>query len=189
MVKERIFVRMSVIVHDRWCVRVGLTNREECQYNSVVTPPSLGERSSLPPVMKSTTFLHPLKEGAEGDSLLPVPHTTSRKHAVRDRPTLRDKLAMLAIASLICLIYYASPHLITPTPYIRTRNPAYLIKAQHGAVASENERCSKVGVQVLKDGGNAVDAAVATTFCVGVVNLFSYVVNLIAFPMPKDIVI
>ncbi|KAG5645211.1 hypothetical protein DXG03_006729 [Asterophora parasitica] len=52
-------------------------------------------------------------------------------------------------------------------------NPAYLIEAKHGAVAAENQRCSKIGVNVLKDGGNAVDAAVATTFCVGVVNMFS----------------
>jgi len=53
------------------------------------------------------------------------------------------------------------------------RNPAYLIKAKSGAVASENIICSEIGVYVLKDGGNAVDAAVATTFCVGVVNMFS----------------
>ena len=54
-----------------------------------------------------------------------------------------------------------------------TRNPAYLIRAKSGAVASENILCSEIGVGVMKDGGNAVDAAVATTFCTGVVNLFS----------------
>jgi hypothetical protein len=53
------------------------------------------------------------------------------------------------------------------------RNPAYLIKAKSGAVASENILCSEIGVDVMKDGGNAVDAAVATTFCTGVVNMFS----------------
>jgi gamma-glutamyltranspeptidase/glutathione hydrolase/leukotriene-C4 hydrolase len=53
------------------------------------------------------------------------------------------------------------------------RNPAYLIKANHGAIASENVLCSNIGVEILKEGGNAVDAAVATTFCVGVVNMFS----------------
>ncbi|TFK25723.1 gamma-glutamyltranspeptidase [Coprinopsis marcescibilis] len=54
-----------------------------------------------------------------------------------------------------------------------TRNPAYLIKAYNGAVASENRLCSDLGVSVLKQGGNAVDSAVATTFCIGVVNMFS----------------
>ena len=53
------------------------------------------------------------------------------------------------------------------------RNPAYLIKAKSGAVASENILCSEIGVDVMKDGGNAVDAAIATTFCTGVVNMFS----------------
>lgn len=53
------------------------------------------------------------------------------------------------------------------------RNPAYRIKAKFGAVASENIICSELGVDVMKDGGNAVDAAVATTFCIGVVNMFS----------------
>jgi gamma-glutamyltranspeptidase / glutathione hydrolase / leukotriene-C4 hydrolase len=53
------------------------------------------------------------------------------------------------------------------------RSLAYLIEAQHGAVASENELCSKIGVEILKEGGNAVDSAVGTTFCIGVVNMFS----------------
>lgn len=53
------------------------------------------------------------------------------------------------------------------------RNPAYPIEVEHGAVASENGLCSKIGVEILKEGGNAVDAAVATTFCIGVVNMFS----------------
>ncbi|KAI0355646.1 gamma-glutamyltranspeptidase [Trametes cingulata] len=54
-----------------------------------------------------------------------------------------------------------------------TRNPAYLIRATNGAVASENELCSEIGVDVMKEGGNAVDAAVSTTLCIGVVNMFS----------------
>ncbi|ODH48312.1 gamma-glutamyltransferase [Paracoccidioides brasiliensis] len=37
-----------------------------------------------------------------------------------------------------------------------------------GAVASENGYCSGLGVGMLKEGGNAVDAMVATVFCIGV---------------------
>ncbi|KAK6960049.1 hypothetical protein BgiMline_035226, partial [Biomphalaria glabrata] len=40
----------------------------------------------------------------------------------------------------------------------------------HAAVACEDVRCSDIGLSILKDGGNAVDAAVATAFCLGVVN-------------------
>ncbi|KAH7923720.1 gamma-glutamyltranspeptidase [Leucogyrophana mollusca] len=53
------------------------------------------------------------------------------------------------------------------------RNPAYLIEAQHGAVATENLRCSDIGVEILQEGGNAVDAAISAALCVGVVNMFS----------------
>jgi len=53
------------------------------------------------------------------------------------------------------------------------RNPAYLIKAKHGAVAAENKRCSDIGVHILEEGGNAVDAAISAVFCTGVVNMFS----------------
>ncbi|KAL3892433.1 hypothetical protein ACJMK2_004640 [Sinanodonta woodiana] len=49
----------------------------------------------------------------------------------------------------------------------------YLGKPQigaHGAVASDVEECSEIGLNMLKMGGNAVDAAIAGMFCVGVVN-------------------
>lgn len=35
----------------------------------------------------------------------------------------------------------------------------------HGNVASDNVQCSQYGVNVLKMGGNAVDAAITTTLC------------------------
>lgn len=56
-----------------------------------------------------------------------------------------------------------------------SRNPAYLIEAHYGAVASENHRCSIVGVNTLKQGGNAVDAAISSVFCLGVVDMFAFV--------------
>jgi gamma-glutamyltranspeptidase/glutathione hydrolase len=41
-----------------------------------------------------------------------------------------------------------------------------------GAVASEVDVCSKIGTQLLQDGGNAVDAMVGTVFCVGVIGMY-----------------
>lgn len=72
--------------------------------------------------------------------------------------------------------YFKYPHPLRTGPQRANpahRNPAYLIKAKHAAVASEDSLCSNLGVQILKDGGNAVDSAVGTTFCLGVVNMFS----------------
>lgn len=53
------------------------------------------------------------------------------------------------------------------------RNPSYLIHASRGAVASEAETCSRIGIEILREGGNAVDAAIAATLCIGVINMFS----------------
>jgi len=36
-----------------------------------------------------------------------------------------------------------------------------------GAVASETDICSHIGIKLLEEGGNAIDAMVGTTFCVG----------------------
>lgn len=41
-----------------------------------------------------------------------------------------------------------------------------------GAVASESSICSQIGINLLNTGGNAADALVGTTFCVGVVSMY-----------------
>lgn len=44
--------------------------------------------------------------------------------------------------------------------------------ANRGAVSSESALCSSIGTQLLKEGGNAVDALVGTVFCVGTVGMY-----------------
>ncbi|XP_022730339.1 glutathione hydrolase 3-like [Durio zibethinus] len=44
------------------------------------------------------------------------------------------------------------------------------VESEQGVVAADDGRCSEIGVLMLKKGGHAVDAAVATALCVGVVN-------------------
>ncbi|XP_021723488.1 gamma-glutamyltranspeptidase 3-like [Chenopodium quinoa] len=45
-----------------------------------------------------------------------------------------------------------------------------IVESGKGIVAADDRRCSEVGALMLRLGGHAVDAAVATALCVGVVN-------------------
>ena len=47
---------------------------------------------------------------------------------------------------------------------------AIQIVGEKAAVSSENKLCSDIGVNVVSDGGSAVDAAIATTICIGTLN-------------------
>ncbi|OBZ91543.1 Gamma-glutamyltranspeptidase 1 [Choanephora cucurbitarum] len=58
----------------------------------------------------------------------------------------------------------------------------HLVKGLKGGVAVEVQQCSEVGVQVLKDGGNAVDSAIAANLCIGVINNFATGFMLIRSP-------
>jgi gamma-glutamyltranspeptidase/glutathione hydrolase len=47
-------------------------------------------------------------------------------------------------------------------------DPPWIARSQTGMVASDSPEASRIGAEVLKSGGNAFDAAVATSFALGV---------------------
>lgn len=47
---------------------------------------------------------------------------------------------------------------------------AGIVESKQGVVAADDGRCSEIGVSMLRKEGHAVDAAVATALCLGIVN-------------------
>ncbi|WCJ42609.1 Glutathione hydrolase 3 [Euphorbia peplus] len=83
-------------------------------------------------------------------------------------------LGFLAISS-VGLIYGGDINLLVSrggshlNERIKSQN-AEIVESEVGVVAADDRRCSEIGADVLRQGGHAVDAAVATALCVGVVN-------------------
>lgn len=71
------------------------------------------------------------------------------------------------LALLLSVLPYGKA---SPTPPCSTPPGVHIPK--QGAVASQSTICSDIGIQLLKDGGNAVDALVGTVFCVGVIGMY-----------------
>lgn len=73
--------------------------------------------------------------------------------------------------------HVSAPPPTTPPPQRAEQLPAWpgpshslLGEYSTAAVAADNELCSEIGRDVLLQGGNAVEAAVAALFCIGVMD-------------------
>ncbi len=62
----------------------------------------------------------------------------------------------------------AAPATAPPVSYGVDSDTFHPVKAQHGMVASVDAMATRVGVDILKQGGNAVDAAIAVGFALAV---------------------
>ncbi|KAJ9483279.1 hypothetical protein VN97_g10131 [Penicillium thymicola] len=85
------------------------------------------------------------------------------------------KLGFLAILSLLLISIHLPSAKTSPLEFSE-RDPnadlglhGGIGPGKLGAVASENSICSRHGTDILKKGGNAADALVATEFCIGVI--------------------
>ncbi|KAF4765780.1 hypothetical protein HAV15_003567 [Penicillium sp. str.  len=88
------------------------------------------------------------------------------------------KLGFLAILSLLLIAIHLPSANTSPLEFSERAPNADLgshggiSPGKLGAVASESSVCSRHGSDILKKGGNAADALVATEFCIGVIGMY-----------------
>lgn len=76
---------------------------------------------------------------------------------------------MHQLLKIFCVILFVSPALTAQTPIYSNQSIHHPIVAQNGIVTSQHAIASQVGLDILKEGGNAIDAAVGVGFALAVV--------------------
>ncbi|CSE32482.1 gamma-glutamyltranspeptidase [Shigella sonnei] len=86
------------------------------------------------------------------------------------KPTFLRRVAIAALLSGSCFSAAAAPP-APPVSYGVEEDVFHPVRAKQGMVASVDATATQVGVDILKEGGNAVDAAVAVGYALAVTHL------------------
>ena len=109
------------------------------------------------------------------DELLPLP----RKHVELRQATCYFFLLCTVLIHFLLIIFYDFPaqkqagcssELQQPLVDEGVKWNDFQVNSSKGIVATDNALCSQIGADVLTQGGNAIDAAVASALCLGVLS-------------------
>ena len=70
--------------------------------------------------------------------------------------TVRRRICAVVLACMLCCTM------------LRAGDPPWIANGTQGMVASDSPDASQAGLEILKAGGNAIDAATAVSFALGV---------------------
>ncbi|XP_024959882.1 glutathione hydrolase 3-like [Cynara cardunculus var. scolymus] len=106
------------------------------------------------------------KQSLETPFLNPAEDTKTRS---KWRPTIWFFISLISI-TFLCYTVGGKLSPLSLNGWKEETQSDGIVESLEAVVAADDARCSEIGASVLKDGGHAVDAAVAVALCGGVVN-------------------
>lgn len=102
--------------------------------------------------------------------LLPTTADRQRSHLIETALTAAAIMTAATALGLLVLIFLSPGAVEKGGARGEQVTRARIVEADEGVVAADHVLCSDIGVNILKQGGNAIDAAIAVAFCQGVAN-------------------